>query len=137
MLLVHPMSRKVFLEVCEQKSDNIGRNAREATPFFKRGHLRYALWNGIGTQSHSAQPAPSLPDSTLQYSKLPSLLLRRTMRYFLVLFSSRNRILPRFWCITSRPRSLGWLVPDHFQFFQCSAAGGDTEHVHLSYPESV
>ena len=33
--------------------------------------------------------------------------------------------------------SLGWSVPDHFQFFQCSAAGGDTEHVHLSYPESV
>ena len=95
---------------CEWKSDKYSDEVQE-TPFSREDV--YDMHPGIGmewmgsAQSHFAQHAPPfLPGST------PIL---QTAFFFLFFFaelcgtslpSSRNRILPRFWCITSRPDSL-------------------------------
>ena len=139
---------------CEWKSDKYSDEVQE-TPFSREDV--YDMHSGIGMEWDRRK---AISRNTRRPSLVPSTPILQTAFFFLFFFaelcgtsslslrpSSRNRILPRFWCITSRPdslhpaRSLGASVPGQFQFSQCSAAGGETEHVRTSAvyvcPESV
>ena len=94
---------------CEWKSDKYSDEVQE-TPFSREDV--YDMHSGIGMEWDRRK---AISRNTRRPSLVPSTPILQTAFFFLFFFaelcgtslpSSRNRILPRFWCITSRPDSL-------------------------------